>query len=445
MKITLVLCLSALALLFASPARPQASSTPELPYSPSLDLTSIDKSVDPCVNLYQYSCGRWKQQNPIPPDQTSWSVYAKLYQDNLNFLRGILEQAAANSGQRDAVSQKIGDFYAACIDESAIETRGIDALKPQLEAVARLKSVHDMASVVAQLQLNFSSSVLFGGGSDQDPDNSEQIIASLDQGGLGLPDRDYYTKDDAKSSETRDRYVQHVQKVFELLGDNPETAKNNAHTVMRMETALAKASLTQVERRDPYKLKNKMDLPALEKLAPNFDWQTYYSQLQYPKIAILNVAAPAFFKQVNAQLASEPLENWKTYLRFHVADQSSPYLSANFVQENFDFYRKYLRGAKEMQPRWKRCVQYTDRDLGEALGQAYVRKVFSPELKQRTLEMVQQIEAAMELRIRQPGLDEPGNQAASPRQAPRYSQQDRLSRQMARLQFRNHHTQRFHR
>jgi putative endopeptidase len=400
MKITLVLCLSALALLFASPARPQASSTPELPYSPSLDLTSIDKSVDPCVNLYQYSCGRWKQQNPIPPDQTSWSVYAKLYQDNLNFLRGILEQAAANSGQRDAVSQKIGDFYAACIDESAIETRGIDAIKPQLEAVARLKSVHDMASVVAQLQLNFSSSVLFGGGSDQDPDNSEQIIASLDQGGLGLPDRDYYTKDDAKSSETRDRYVQHVQKVFELLGDNPETAKNNAQTVMRMETALAKASLTQVERRDPYKLKNKMDLPALEKLAPNFDWQTYYSQLQYPKIAILNVAAPAFFKQVNAQLASEPLENWKTYLRFHVADQSSPYLSANFVQENFDFYRKYLRGAKEMQPRWKRCVQYTDRDLGEALGQAYVRKVFSPELKQRTLEMVQQIEAAMELRIR---------------------------------------------
>jgi putative endopeptidase len=400
MKITLVLCLSVVALLFASPARPQASGTPELPYSPSLDLTSIDKSVDPCVNLYQYSCGRWKQQNPIPPDQTSWSVYAKLYQDNLNFLRGILEQAAANSGQRDAVSQKIGDFYAACIDESAIETRGIDAIKPQLEAVARLKSVHDMASVVAQLQLNFSSSVLFGGGSDQDPDDSEQIIASLDQGGLGLPDRDYYTKDDAKSKETRDRYVQHVQKVFELLGDSPETAKNNAQTVMRMETALAKASLTQVERRDPYKLKNKMDLPALEKLTPNFDWQTYYRQLQYPKIAILNVTAPAFFKQVNAQLASEPLENWKTYLRFHVADQSSPYLSANFVQENFDFYRKYLRGAKEMQPRWKRCVQYTDRDLGEALGQAYVRKVFSPELKQRTLEMVQQIEAAMELRIR---------------------------------------------
>ena len=401
MKLTSVLCVSALTVLFATPARSQTSSTAELPYSPGLNVTSMDKSIDPCVNLYQYSCGRWQQQNPIPPDQTSWSVYAKLYEDNLNFLRGILEQAAANTGQRDAVSQKIGDFYAACIDESAIEARGVDAIKPQLDAITRMKSVHDMALIIARLQLNYSRSILFGSGSDQDPDNSEQIIAYLDQGGLGLPDRDYYTKDDAKSKETRERYVQHVQKIFELLGDNPETAKNNAQTVMRVETALAKASLTQVERRDPYKLKNKMDLPALEKLTPNFNWQTYYTQLQYPKIAILNVTAPAFFKQVNAELASEPLENWKTYLRFHVADSSSPYLSANFVQENFDFYRKYLRGAKEMQPRWKRCVQYADRDLGEALGQAYVRKVFSPELKQSTLEMVKQIEAVMEQRIRQ--------------------------------------------
>ena len=403
MKLTHALRVSAcviFALSFASLARPQAADAPELPYSPSLNLTSIDKSVDPCVNLYQYACGRWQQQNPIPPDQTSWSIYGKLYQDNLNFLRRILEQAAATTGQRDAVSQKIGDFYAACIDEPAIEKRGVAAIQPQLDAVASMKSIHDMAAVVAHLQLYFSRSLLFGGGSDQDPDNSEQVIAALDQGGLGLPDRDYYTKDDAKSKETRERYVEHVQKVFELLGDNPETVRNNAQTIMRTETALAKASLSQVEGRDPYKLKNKMDLAALQKLTPNFDWQTYYTLLQYPKFTILNVTAPAFFKQVNAELSSEPLENWKTYLRFHVADSSSPYLSANFVQENFDFYRKYLRGAKEMQPRWKRCVQYTDRDLGEALGQAYVRKVFSPELKHSTLDMVQHIEAAMEQRIR---------------------------------------------
>jgi putative endopeptidase len=387
--------------LFVAPAFSQTPSAPELPYSPSLNLSSMDKSIDPCVNLYQYSCERWQQQNPIPPDQTSWSVYGKLFEDNLNFLRGILKQAAAGNGQRDTVTQKIGDFYAACMDEAAIDKRGADAIELQLDAIAHLKSVRDMASLIARLQLHFARSVLFAGGSDQDPDNSEQVIASLDQGGLGLPDRDYYTKEDPKSKEIRERYVLHGQKVFELLGDSPETAKTNAHTLMYMETDLAKASLTRVEQRDPYKLKNKMDLANLRKLAPNFDWDTYYSQLQYPKFAILNVSAPAFFKQMNTELADEPLNNWKTYLRFHVADSSSPYLSADFVQENFDFYRKYLRGAKEMQPRWKRCVEYTDRDLGEALGQAYVRKVFSPELKQSTLGMVQQIEAAMEQRIRQ--------------------------------------------
>jgi len=400
MRLTHPLCFSIIALLSAAAARPQASGTPELPYSPSLNLTSIDKSIDPCVNLYQYSCGRWQQQNPIPPDQTGWSVYGKLYEDNLNFLRGILEQAAATTGQRDTVTQKIGDFYAACIDESAIETRGITAIQPQLDAIARLQSVHDLAALAAQFHLYSNRSMLFGAGSSQDPDNSDQVIAELDQGGLGLPDRDYYTKDDAKSKEARERYLQHVQKTFEMLGDKPETAKANAQTLMRIETSLANASWTRVEQRDPYKLKHKMDLAALKALIPNFDWQTYYAQLQYPQFPILNVSAPAFFKKLNAELASEPLANWKTYLRFRVVDLASPYLSANFVQENFDFYRGYLRGAKEMQPRWKRCVQYTDRDLGEALGQAYVKKVFSPELKQSTLDMVQRIEAAMELRIR---------------------------------------------
>jgi putative endopeptidase len=400
MKLKHVLYTSALAFLLATPAHPQSASDPELPYSPSLNLTSIDKSIDPCVNLYQYSCGRWQQQNPIPPDQTGWSVYGKLYEDNLNFLRGILEQAAAATGQRDTVTQKIGDFYAACIDESTIETRGVSAIQSQLDAIAALKSVHDLASLVAQFQLFSNRSMLFGGGSSQDPDNSNQVIAELDQGGLGLPDRDYYTKEDAKSKETRERYLQHVQKIFEVLGDKPETAKANAQTLMRIETSLAKASWTRVEQRDPYKLKHKMDLAALKALAPNFDWKTYYAQSRYPQFAVLNVSSPPFFKQLNAELASEPLANWKTYLRFRVADLSSPYLSANFVQENFDFYRGYLRGAKEMQPRWKRCVQYTDRDLGEALGQAYVKKVFSPELKQSTLDMVQRIEATMELRIR---------------------------------------------
>ncbi|HEY6270079.1 MAG TPA: M13 family metallopeptidase [Candidatus Acidoferrum sp.] len=402
---TRCLAFVALALLaacaFVGTANGQTTNEPTLPYTPSLQLDSMDKSIDPCVNFYQYACGGWRQKNPIPADQTGWSVYGKLYQDNLNFLRGILEQAAGGSNQRDAVAQKIGDFYASCTDEAGIEKSGMEPIKAELEAIARLKSVHEMATLVAQLQMTTGGyrSILFRGGSDQDPDDSESVIASLDQGGLGLPDRDYYAKEDAKSKETREKYVQHVQKLFELLGDSAETAKKNAETLMRMETALAKASMTRVERRDPYKLKNKMKIPGLEELAPNFDWKTYYSVLQYPKIEILNVGDPAFFKQVNASLKSEPLANWKTYLRFHVADSSSPYLSAKFVQENFEFYRKYLRGAKEQQPQWKRCVQYTDYMLGEALGQAYVRKVFSPELKQSTLDMVRRIEDAMEKRI----------------------------------------------
>ena len=383
------------------PTPSQPHSEPALPYTPSLQLDSMDKSIDPCVNFYQYACGGWRQKNPIPADQTGWSVYGKLYQDNLNFLRGILEQAASLSNQRDAETQKIGDFYASCMDETGIEKSGMQPIKAQLEAIERLRSAREMATLVAQLQMPTGGyrSILFRGGSDQDPDDSESVIASLDQGGLGLPDRDYYTKEDAKSKETRERYVQHIQKIFELLGDNTGTAKANAETLMRMETALAKASLTRVERRDPYKLKNKMKIPELEEMAPNFDWKTYYSVLQYPKIEILNVTAPAFFKEANNMLASESLANWKTYLRFHVADSSSPYLSAKFVQENFEFYRKYLRGAKEQQPQWKRCVQYSDYMLGEALGQAYVRKVFSPELKQSTLDMVRRIEDAMAKRI----------------------------------------------
>jgi len=400
---TLVTLAFLLALVLAGTANGQTANEPALPYSPSLDLSSIDKSIDPCVNLYEYACGGWRKKNPIPADQTSWSVYGKLYQDNLNFLRGILEQAASNTNGRDAVTQKIGDFYASCTDEAGIEKSGLGPVKAEMEAIAQLNSVRELAPLVARLQMVTGGyrSILFRSGSDQDPDNSEQVIASLDQGGLGLPDRDYYTKEDAKSKETRERYVQHVQKIFELLGDSAETANKNAEILMRMETALAKASMTRVERRDPYKLKNKMKIPGLEELAPNFDWKTYYSVLQYPKIEILNVGDPTFFKQVNAALASEPLANWKTYMRFHVGDSSAQFLSAKFVQENFEFYRKYLRGAKEKEPQWKRCVQYTDYMLGEALGQAYVRKVFSPELKQSTVDMVRRIEDAMAKRIQQ--------------------------------------------
>src|ERR1700686_2752607 len=236
-------CLSLL-MLSLSPAGAQKQSTswPALPYSPSLDLASMDKSIDPCVDLYSYSCGGWQKKNPIPPDQTSWSVYGKLYEDNLTFLRGMLEQAAQpndngnnNKDQRNAVSQKIGDFYAACMDESAAEKKGISPIQPELDAIAQVKSAKELTPLVARLQLiysrySYSSSMLFSAGSTQDPDDSEHVIADVDQGGLGMPDRDYYIKDDPKSIETRQRYLQHVQKVFEMIGDSPAAAKKNAET-----------------------------------------------------------------------------------------------------------------------------------------------------------------------------------------------------------------------
>ena len=392
----------------SSPARTEASSAafgggapsePTLPYTPSLDISAMDKSVDPCVDFYHYSCGGWVQKNPIPPDQTSWSVYGKLYVDNLTYLRGILEEAAA-AKDRDPVTQKIGDYYASCMNETLVEKLGTKPMQPDLAVVEDVNSVNDLASVIARFQLK-GIGVPFDFGPKQDPDDSDKMIVGVEQGGLGLPDRDYYVKDDAKAKETRERYVQHVQKMFELLGDSPDVAKKNAAVVMRMETSLARASLTRVERRDPYKEKHKMTVPDLYKIAPDFNWKQFFSDAGVPKFEILNVSWPDFFKDVNAQLKSASLADWKTYLRWHLAHSRAPYLSSAFVNENFDFYRKYLRGATELQPRWKRCVQYVDNDLGEALGQAYVRKTFGPELKSSTVEMTQQIEDAMAVRIQQ--------------------------------------------
>jgi putative endopeptidase len=395
----LVLCLAIASAV--SGQTKNAAQEPQLPYSPSLNLSSLDRTVEPCVDFYHFACGGWQKNNPIPPDQTSWGVYGKLYQDNLDFLHAILEQAAAPSSERNQVTREIGDYYAACMDEALVEKRGIEPLREQLDAIARLKSAQELAPVVAQLQLIYGRSLLFAAGSTQDLDNSELMIAELDQGGLGLPDRDYYTRDDDKSKQTRARYLEHVQKVFELLGDNAATAKQNAETVLRLETALAKASLTRVERRDPYRLKHKMGVSELASLAPNFDWKMYYKTAAYPEFQTLNVDTPDFFKELNARLKDEPLNNWETYLRFHVADSAAPYLTKAFATENFDFYRKYLRGAKKEQARWKRCVSYTNHNLDDALGQVYVAKVFSPELKQSTLEMVRNIEQSMEVRIQQ--------------------------------------------
>jgi len=382
----------------AADAAPSATG---LPYRPSLDVSAMNRSVDPCVDLYEYSCGGWRKANPIPPDRTSWGRYSQLYEDNLVLLRSILERAASDKN-RDAVDQKIGDYYGSCVDEAAVNRRGLTPIKPQLDAIAAAKSMRDLAAVLGRLQFeDLGGEIMFGTGSIQDPDNSDQQIAAVDQGGLGLPDRDYYTNDDAKSKENRERYVQYVQKIFTMLGDSPAQAKTNADAVMRIEMVMAKASQTRTERRDPYKIMHKMSRAEQAALTPNFDWDAYWKALNPPPFQIVNVLSPDFMKQLNTTLAAEPVENWKNYLRFHIANINAPNLTDEFSTTHFDFYQKYLRGAQEQQPRWKRCVQYVDRGLGEALGQAYVRAVFSPELKASTLKMLEEIEKAMELRINQ--------------------------------------------
>ncbi len=266
------------------------------------------------------------KNNPIPPDQTSWSVYGKLYQDNLGFLRQILEQAATEKN-RDAVTQKIGDFYGSCMNETLVEKLGAKPMQPDLDAIQGVKNTKQLAPLMGQLQIQ-GIGALFDFGPTQDPDDSDKMIVGIDQGGLGLPDRDYYLKDDDKSKETRAKYLEHVQKMFELLGDSPDVARKNAATVMRMETSLAKASLSRVDRRDPYKLKHKMTVPELYKVAPDFDWNAFFTAAGVPKFEILNVAWPDFFKDVNAQLGSAPLADWQTYLRWHVAHSRAAFLSS---------------------------------------------------------------------------------------------------------------------
>ena len=359
----------------------------------------MDRSIDPCVDFYSYSCGGWQKKNPIPADQASWSVYGKLYEDNLTYLRGILT-ADEHARTRTPVEQKIGDFYGSCTNEAAVNAAGARPMQPELDAVTALKSVKDIAPLLARLHLE-GDSALFGSGSTQDPDNSDSVIVGLEQGGLGMPDRDYYVNDDDKSKEDRAHYLEHVQKFFRLLGDSPDAAQKNADTIMKIETGLAKSSLSQVERRDPYKVKNKMTPAELSALAPDFDWNAYFAAVGVPHFELLNLNSKVFFKDVSDQLGSVPLADWKTYLRFHIVDSRAPYLSKPFADEDFAFHGQYLRGAKERKPRWKSCVEWTDMYLGEALGQEYVKKTFSPELKQSTLEMTRQIEDAMAERIQQ--------------------------------------------
>jgi len=373
-----------------------------LPYSPSLDISSMDRSVAPCTDFFRYSCGGWIKKNPIPGDQSHWDVYSKLEDDNRHFLWGILEQASKPTANRSPVEAEIGDFFHACMDEAAVEKLGAGPVKHGLDEIDALKSVRDLPAFLARRHAMLSNgNMLFGFSSNQDFSDSTHVIAFANAGGLGLPDRDYYVKTDAKSQEIRQKYLEHVAKMLVLLGETPASAKAHAATVMSIETALAKASLTRVDKRDPYKLFHRLTAAQLQALTPSFRWDTYFAAAQTPATPVINVTEPAFFKELQLQLMSRTSADWKTYLRWHLVDAAAPFLSAAFVQADFDFFRKYLRGVKEMQPRWKRCVQLVDRDLGEALGQVFVQKTFGPDTKQRAVAMTKEIEATMENEIKE--------------------------------------------
>jgi endothelin-converting enzyme/putative endopeptidase len=383
----------------AAPAQP----LPAIPYSPSLDVTSLDRSVDPCVDFYKFSCGGWQKLNPIPPDQASWSVYAKLAIENQQFLWGILKDDADATRPRTPVQQKVGDYFAACMNTSAIDALGTKPVQPAIERIDALKSRTGIAIAIARLHHDLAGSYFFSAGVGQDAVDASTEIVQVGSGGLGLPDRDYYLKTDPKSVKIREQYTAFVQQILTLAGEPAGQSASDAQAILKIETALAKATLTRVERRDPHKTYHMMTVAELSQLAPAIDWTGYLATEGAPGVTKLNVSQPEFIKAVQTELTGEPIDALKAYLRFHMLSAAAPYLSEPFRQANFDFFSKTLRGVPAMPPRWKTCTQGVDRSLGEALGQEFVRRTFSPEMKAKTQLMTEQIETAMAHEIE--GLD----------------------------------------
>ena len=357
------------------------------------DLNALDRKIEPCVNFYRFACGNWMASNPIPADKSRWGRFDLLGERTRDVLRSILEEAAKPSSQRSALEQKIGDFYASCMNEEAIEKLGTKPIQDELDQIRKMRGKDQIDTVLAHIHLK-AIPAFFSFSPTPDFRNSTQTIAEVDQGGLSLPDRDYYLE--PRFAEIKKKYQEHVRRMFELLGDTPETAARKAGTVVDVETQLAKASLDRVSRRNANNIYHKMSVKELERLAPAFDWQAYFRATGAPAFDSLNVAVPNFTKGVNSILRSADLDAVKTYLSWKVLHHAAPLLPKAFVNENFEFFGKTLTGAKELRPRWNRCVIQTDAALGEALGQRYVEKAFSGSSKERMLEMVGAIEKAFE-------------------------------------------------
>jgi endothelin-converting enzyme/putative endopeptidase len=363
--------------------------------SPGFDVKFLDRSVDPCVDFYKFSCGGWIAANPLPPDQSRYGRFDALQDRNRMILRAELEAASADKPGRNALEQKIGDFYFACMDEKTIDKRGVSVLKTDLDAIAALRDKKGLAELVAHL-FRIGTPVFFNFSSEQDPKDSTKEIAGLDQGGIGLPDRDYYFKTDPKSDELRKQYVDHVSKMFELLGSSAAEAARQSQVVMTIETALADGSFDRVTRRDPEKVYHKMVVKELASLTPDFDWSRFFKSVGAPPLQSLDVAVPPFQKALNGVIQKNSLDDLKTYLTWQLLLSNYSVLPAGFVQEHFNFYGKILNGQQEMRPRWKRCVDLTDGQLPDALGRVFIERTLGQEGKQRTQRMVGEIEKSLE-------------------------------------------------
>ncbi|MEO8216784.1 MAG: M13-type metalloendopeptidase [Acidobacteriota bacterium] len=362
--------------------------TPAPMDSRGFDPANLDRSTNACDDFYQFAVGGWMKNNPIPAAYSRWGNFSVLSEKNRTALNDILKDT--RNGKAGSNEQKIADFYTTCMDESAVNALGMKPLEPELQRIQSISNRADLVDELARLE-SFGVAVPFAIGSAQDFKDSTQVAGILYQAGLGLPDRDYYTKDDAKSVELRDKYLQHMTRMFQLMGDDAGQAAMAAKTVMSMETDLAKASMTRVEQRDPNAIYHKMSVAELSKVTPQINWQRYLKEINATGFTSVNVAQPEFMKQVGRMVAGQSLANWKTYLRWQLINNEAPYLSEPFVNENFDFNGKVLTGSTELLPRWRRCVAQTDGAMGEALGQAYVDKNFKGEAKARAKEMVQNL------------------------------------------------------
>ncbi len=380
----------------------QSKVVPPEPKAPqSFDLTSIDKTADPCSDFYQYACGNWAKNNPIPPDQTAWGQFAELRERNDWLLYRELETAAIASPKRTPLEQKYGDFYASCMNTTLADQKGVTPLQPTLDTINAWNDKQQLGALLGTLEIRDGVSGLFSFGVGQDQKDSTQQIAIAGQAGLGLPDRDYYLQQTPAQQKIREEYVAHMTRMFTLAGDTPERAASEARTVMAIETALAQGSVARTDLRDPAKRYHMMTLAEFGKLTPDFDWQAYLQGIGMGPFQTLNVSTPDFFRTMNGLIASQSVEAWRSYLRWRALHGAATWMSNAFLEENFKFYGTVLTGQKEISPRWKRCTRATDGALGEAVGQDWVKTYFSPEKKANMLKLVHALEAAMAQDIEQ--------------------------------------------